>query len=76
MPLLAVALAWVASDLMRCVEAYQIEILLSFSLALAGYQLAETLRLSAPLEAVATGLALQGPHHQILSCPIESRIYG
>jgi CPA1 family monovalent cation:H+ antiporter len=53
------ALAWVASELMRRVEAYQIEILLTLSLALGGYALAETLRVSAPLEAVAAGLALR-----------------
>ncbi len=57
--LLGIALAWVASELMRRVEAYQIDILLTLSLALGGYALAETLRLSAPLEAVAAGLALR-----------------
>jgi CPA1 family monovalent cation:H+ antiporter len=56
---LGVALAWVASELMRRVEAYQIEILLTLSLALGGYALGETLHLSAPLEAVAAGLALR-----------------
>lgn len=57
--LLGITLAWVASELMRRVEAYQIEILLTLSLALGGYALAETLKLSAPLEAVAAGLALR-----------------
>jgi CPA1 family monovalent cation:H+ antiporter len=57
--LLGITLAWVASELMRRVEAYQIEILLTLSLALGGYALAETLNLSAPLEAVAAGLALR-----------------
>ena len=57
--LLGIVLAWVASELMRRVEAYQIEILLTLSLALGGYALAETLSLSAPLEAVAAGLALR-----------------
>src|SRR5438270_6931577 len=57
--LLGVALAWLASELMRRVPAYQVEILLTLSLALGGYALAETLRLSAPLEAVAAGLALR-----------------
>jgi CPA1 family monovalent cation:H+ antiporter len=56
---LGAALAWMASELMRRVEAYQIEILMTLSLALGGYALAETLRLSAPLEAVAAGLALR-----------------
>ena len=44
---------------MRRVEAYQIEIMLTLSLALGGYALAETLRRSAPREAVAAGLALR-----------------
>jgi CPA1 family monovalent cation:H+ antiporter len=57
--LLGMVLAWVASELMRRVNAYQIEILLTLSLALGGYALAEALRLSAPLEAVAAGLALR-----------------
>jgi CPA1 family monovalent cation:H+ antiporter len=57
--LLGVALAYIASELMRRVEAYQIEILLTLALALGGYALAETCRLSAPLEAVAAGLALR-----------------
>jgi Na+:H+ antiporter len=57
--LVGIALAWVASELMRRVDAYQIEILLTLSLALGGYALAETLQVSAPLEAVAAGLALR-----------------
>jgi CPA1 family monovalent cation:H+ antiporter len=57
--LLGIGLAWAASELMRRVEAYQIEILLTLSLALGGYALAESFRLSAPLEAVAAGLSLR-----------------
>jgi monovalent cation:H+ antiporter, CPA1 family len=57
--LLGSALAWIASQFMRRVDAYQIEILLTLALALGGYSLAETFRLSAPLEAVAAGLALR-----------------
>jgi len=57
--LLGIALARVASELMRRVDAYQIEILLTLSLALGGYALGEALHLSAPLEAVAAGLALR-----------------
>ncbi len=57
--LLGIALAWAASQFMRRVPAYQIDILLSLALALAGYALAESLRLSGPLEAVAAGLALR-----------------
>ena len=57
--LLGISLARLASELMRRVDAYQIEILITLSLALGGYALAETFRLSAPLEAVAAGLALR-----------------
>jgi monovalent cation:H+ antiporter, CPA1 family len=57
--LLGSALAWIASQFMRRVDAYQIEILLTLALALGGYSLAETFHLSAPLEAVAAGLALR-----------------
>ncbi len=57
--LLGIALAWIASELMRRVDAYQIEILLTLALALGGYALSGALRLSAPLEAVAAGLALR-----------------
>jgi CPA1 family monovalent cation:H+ antiporter len=44
---------------MRMVEAYQIEILLTLTLALGGYVLADIWRLSAPLEAVVAGIALR-----------------
>jgi len=57
--LLGVILAWLASALMRLVDAYQVEILITLSLALAGYALAERLHISAPLEAVAAGIALR-----------------
>ena len=51
--------AWITSSLMRRVNAYQVEILLTLSLALGGYALADAWRLSAPLEAVAAGIALR-----------------
>ncbi len=57
--LLGVGLAFVTSQLMSLVEAYEIGILLTLSLALGGYALGETMRVSAPLEAVAAGLALR-----------------
>jgi CPA1 family monovalent cation:H+ antiporter len=44
---------------MRLVSSYQVEILLTLSLALAGYALAENLHLSAPLEAVVAGITLR-----------------
>ncbi len=57
--LLGVALAWGASALMRAVDAYQIEILMTIALAVGGYAMAERLHVSAPLEAVAAGIALR-----------------
>jgi monovalent cation:H+ antiporter, CPA1 family len=57
--LLGVVLAWPISRMMRSVSEYHIEILLTLSLALGGYAIADTLHLSAPLEAVAAGLTLR-----------------
>lgn len=51
--------AWIISHLMRRVDAYQIDILFTITLALGGYVLADTLHLSAPLEAVVAGIALR-----------------
>lgn len=56
---LGICLAWIASQLMQRVNAYQVEILMTLALALGGYRLAEVVHLSAPLEAVAAGLALR-----------------
>lgn len=57
--LLGVVLAWLASSLMRAVDAYQVEILMTLALALGGYAIAERIHISAPLEAVAAGIALR-----------------
>jgi CPA1 family monovalent cation:H+ antiporter len=56
---LGVLSAWIISSLMRLVHAYQVEILLTLALALAGYAAADAWQLSAPLEAVAAGIALR-----------------
>jgi CPA1 family monovalent cation:H+ antiporter len=57
--LLGVGLAWLASEMMRRVDRYQVEILITLALALGGYALAGRLHVSAPLEAVAAGLAVR-----------------
>lgn len=57
--LLGTALAWVASSMMSRVDRYQVEILITLALALGGYAVAEALHVSAPLEAVAAGLAVR-----------------
>jgi monovalent cation:H+ antiporter, CPA1 family len=51
--------AWITASLMSLVDAYQVEILLTLSLALGGYALADALHISAPLEAVAAAIALR-----------------
>ena len=57
--LLGILGAIITSYLMRLVPSYQVEILLTLTLALGGYALAEVLHLSAPLEAVVAGIALR-----------------
>ena len=56
---LGVAAAWLISLLMRKVDSYQVDILLTLALALAAYALAVAWELSAPLEAVVAGIALR-----------------
>jgi len=51
--------AYITSSLMRLLDSYRIDILLTVSLAFGGYVLAEMLHLSAPLEAVIAGIALR-----------------
>jgi CPA1 family monovalent cation:H+ antiporter len=51
--------AFIASRLMRRVNSYQVDILFTIALALGGYALAESLHLSAPLEAVVAGISLR-----------------
>ena len=57
--LLGIGLAWPVAHLVRIIRAYELEIILSLALALAGYALADRLHLSAPLEAVAAGIAFR-----------------
>ena len=54
-----IAAAYITSRLMRLLDSYQIDILFTISLAFGGYVLADTLHLSAPLEAVVAGIALR-----------------
>jgi CPA1 family monovalent cation:H+ antiporter len=53
---LGLALGYIAYRLLRTVDAYRVEELLTLALAMGGYALADVLGLSAPLEAVAAGL--------------------
>ena len=56
---LGIFLAWITFQLMRQVDAYQVDVLLTLSLALGGYALAQLWHLSGPLEAVAAAIALR-----------------
>ncbi len=57
---LGILLAWIAYMLMRTVDAFQVDVLLTLSLALGGYALASLLHLSGPLETVAAAITLRG----------------
>lgn len=56
---LGILLAWITFRLMRQVDAFQVDVLLTLSLALGGYALAQVWHLSGPLEAVAAAIALR-----------------
>ncbi len=57
--LVGLVAAWIASQLMRRINAYQVDILLTIALAFGGYALADILSVSPPLEAVVAGIALR-----------------
>jgi monovalent cation:H+ antiporter, CPA1 family len=56
---LGIVAARIVSRFICLIDAYQIEILLTLTLALGGYVLADIWRLSAPMEAVVAGIALR-----------------
>ena len=58
---LGVGLGYVTYRLLRLVDSYRVEVMLTLALAMGGYALADALRLSAPLEVVAAGLLVSGP---------------
>jgi CPA1 family monovalent cation:H+ antiporter len=74
---LGIALAWITSQLMRLTNSYVVEILLTISLATGSYAIADHWHLSAPLTAVAAGLALRrfnlsSPHTSIAHESIDT----
>ncbi len=67
---LGIVAARIVSSLMRVVNSYQVEVLLTIALGLGGYALADVWHLSGPLEAVVAGIALRyfnrsHPPHEI-----------
>ena len=67
---LGILLAWIAYMLMRTVDAFQVDVLLTLSLALGGYALASLLHLSGPLETVAAAITLRGLN-RASSCEVD-----
>ncbi len=53
-------LGYITYRLLLLVDSYRVEVLLTLALAMGGYALADTLHLSAPLEAVTAGLLVSG----------------
>ncbi len=57
---LGAALGYLTYRLLRTVNSYRVEVMLTLALAMGGYALADALHLSAPLEVVTAGLLVSG----------------
>jgi len=57
---LGATLGYLTYRLIRMVDSYRVEVMMTLALAMGGYVLADNLHLSAPLEAVAAGLMVSG----------------
>ncbi|HEY5720266.1 MAG TPA: sodium:proton antiporter [Gammaproteobacteria bacterium] len=66
------ACGWVAYRMLRSVDNYQVEVLITLALATGGYALAEALHLSAPIAIVVAGL-LVGNHGRLLGMSTRTR---
>lgn len=62
---LGAVLGYFTYRLLRTVDNYKVEILLTLALAMGGYALADALELSAPLEVVTAGLLVSGRARQL-----------
>lgn len=69
---LGCALGYLVYRMMRAVDAYKVEILLSLSLVAGGYALAEALHVSAPIAMVAAGLFI-GNHGRVFGMSDQTR---
>ena len=58
--LLGAALGYLTYRLLRQVDQYRVELLLTLALAMGGYALADALKLSAPLEVITAGMLVSG----------------
>ena len=66
---LGIALGYLTYRLVRTVDSYRVEVMLTLALAMGGYVLADHLHLSAPLEAVAAGLMVSGTARRFAMSP-------
>ena len=66
---LGLALGLITYRLLRTVDAYRVEEMLTLALAMGGYALADALHLSAPLEVVAAGLVAGGRAREFAMSP-------
>lgn len=66
---LGIALGFLTYRLVRLVDSYRVEVMLTLALAMGGYVLADKLHLSAPLEAVAAGLMVSGTARRFAMSP-------
>src|SRR6201992_4129234 len=58
-------LGYLPYRLIRMVDSYRVEVMLTLALAMGGYVLADKLHLSAPLEAVSAGLMVSGTARRV-----------
>jgi CPA1 family monovalent cation:H+ antiporter len=70
---LGFALAWVAYVMLKTVDAYQVEVLITLALVTGTYALAEVLHLSAPIAVVVAGLFI-GNRARIQAMSEETRL--
>ncbi|HZZ40284.1 MAG TPA: sodium:proton antiporter [Acidobacteriaceae bacterium] len=66
---LGLVLGYGVYRLLRSLDSYRTEVLLTLALAMGGYALADALHLSAPLEAVASGLVVGGRARALAMSP-------
>ena len=66
---LGMALGYLTYRLIRMVDSYRVEVMLTLALAMGGYVLADRLHLSAPLEAVTAGLMVSGTARRFAMSP-------
>ena len=70
--LLGLVLGWVTFQLLKRVDNYQVEILITLALVMGGYALGEMLHTSAPIETVVAGLLI-GNHGRAMAMSPKTR---